>query len=77
MMENKTFIIHDEEDDLNDFMIYRDERHGKKGFRVLQFARKADIDDFHWTENYLFYENLNDFYDELEKEDFTKGKAAF
>ena len=62
------------------FVVGRDERHGKKGFRVCRYiwADKNNHDmGSDWDESYQFYENLNDFFEAVEKQDYSKGKAAF
>ena len=62
-----------------EYLICRDIRHEKKGFRIIPYIRESYAEhwDFNWTETYLFYENLNDFYAELEKNDFSEGKKNF
>ena len=81
-MRNLEIAIHDD-DNNEEFEIYRDVRHGREGFRVLRFVCKGWEDDektdgfFNWDENYQFYPTLDEAFVAIENRDFEKGRKEF
>lgn len=60
-----------------EFEAWRDERHGKDGFRVLRRVREPGTRVFNWDEQYQFYASLDDAMAAIESRDFEAGRKAF
>jgi hypothetical protein len=79
-MPNLHISILDEDND-EEYEIYRDTRHGKSGFRVIRRVYNGQTMNnekiYMWDESYQFYPTLDTALIAIEIRDFTQGKKDF